>query len=189
MREEYNFDELNPRKNPYIGRLEELIDEAILSVDDNFGIPNATQMAKYLSDRGVVIKDDKTIVELPCPIGSTLYRIDPYERSCSFHHNHRNNLYYCINDYKCRHLCDGKCDDRIEYKIYTIENASAMAILGNAHLFGTRVFLDKEDAERELEKKNAEACEEMLKEAVRLPRSYEGYRDYWDDEFEDEEED
>lgn len=168
-----------------INHLEKLIDEAILAVDDNFGMPNATQMAKYLADRGVVIKDDKTIIELPCPVGTTLYRIDQYERTCSYHREHRNNLYYCINDYKCKHLFDGKCDAGTDYKIYTIENASAMAILGNAHLFGTRVFLSKEEAETELKKKQEEELHRMLKDAVYLPPHYEGYRDDSDEDEDD----
>jgi hypothetical protein len=78
MREEYNFDELNPRKNPYVGRLEELIDEAVLAVDDNFGIPNATQMAKYLAERGVVVKNDNALIEfvMPAKIGSLVWIAD-----------------------------------------------------------------------------------------------------------------
>lgn len=167
----------------YVKQLEELLDRAILATDDYYGVPNTKQIAEYLIEHGIVLKDDKTIIQLPCPIGTTLYRIDSDKRACSYHWNTRDNMYYCINDSfgVCEHLCDGKCDAHTEYKIYTIENASAMAILSNAHLFGTRVFLNKEEAEKELEKKRAEAREEMLREAVTLPDDYEGYRDYWEE--------
>jgi hypothetical protein len=55
------------------------------------------------------------LVKLPCSIGSTLYRIDSQTRPCSYHHNTRDNMYYCITDYKCRHICDGKCDAGVNY--------------------------------------------------------------------------
>lgn len=187
MREEYNFDKLNPRKNPYVDKLTSLLADAMMVVSDGeCSIPNVKPIAEYLAKQNVVVKDNKTIIELPCPIGTTLYRIDQYERACSYHHEHRNNLYYCVNDWKCKHLCDGTCNAGIDYQLYTINNANAMTILGNASLFGTRVFLDKEEAERELEKKRAEEKELMVKRGKELPPSYEGYREYWDDECEDD---
>ena len=186
MKEEYDF-QYNARKNPYINQLEKLIDDAMSEVDNNFGMPSAKQMAEYLASRGVTIKDD-SIVILPVPVGTTLYRIDRYSKHCSYHCEHReSNLYYCINDWKCKHLCDGLCDAGFEYKIYTINNADARTILGNAELFGTdRLFLNKDDAERELSRKQAEEIELRKKRGKELPQSYEGYREYWDDECEDE---
>ena len=68
----------------------------------------------------------------------------------------------------------------------SIENADAMAILGNAPYFGTRVFIDKEEAERELAKKRAEEAELMVKRGKELPPSYEGYRECWEDECEED---
>lgn len=190
MRDEYNFDELNPRKNSYVDKLTSLLANAMIVVSDGeCSIPNVKPIAEYLAKQNVVIKDDKTIIELPCPIGTTLYRIDKYERACSYHHEHRDNLYYCVNDWKCRHLCDGLCDAGFEYKICTIQDASAMAILGNAELFGTdRLFLDKEEAEKALAKKQAEEIELRKQRGKELPPSYEGYREYWDDECEDDDE-
>lgn len=191
MREEYNIDELNPRKNPYVNcenieYLTNLINDAIIDARFVAEKLKPARIASYLIQHGVQLHGNPNTISLPCPVGTTLYRIDSYERACSYHHEHRNNLYYCVNDYKCRHLCDGLCNDGFDYEIYTIENASAMAILGNAQYFGTRVFLDKEEAERELEKKRAEETELMVKRGKELPSSYEGYREYWEDECEDE---
>ena len=200
MQDEYNIPELNPRKNPYVNRLESLIDEAILNVDDNFGMPNAKQMAEYLAERNVIVANASTpafvepavgdtIVHLPVPVGTTFYRIDSYSKACSYHHEHReNNLYYCVNDWKCRHLCDGLCDAGKEYKVYPIRNASAQVILGNASLFGTnKLFLDEEEANREAARLNAEEVELRKKRGLELPEYYEGYREHWEDECEDDE--
>jgi hypothetical protein len=84
-------------------------------------------------------------------------------------------------------LCDGLCDSGKEYKIFTINNANAMAILGNAELFGTnRLFLDKDEAELEAARLNAEEKELMKKIGVELPPGYEGLRDDWNEYCEDE---
>ena len=79
------------------------------------------------------------------------------------------------------------CDSGVDYKLYKIENASAQVILGNAQLFGTdQLFLDKEEAEKELAKKQAEEIELRKKRGKELPPSYEGYREYWDEECEED---
>ena len=200
MQEEYNIPELNPRKNPYVDRLETIIDEAILAVDSNFGMPNAKQMAEYLANHNVVIANERiptfvepavgdTVIKLPVPVGTTFYRIDNHSKACSYHHEHReNNLYYCVNDWKCKHLCDGLCDAGREYKVFTIRNASAQVILSNASLFGTnKLFLDEKDANREAARLNAEEVELRKKRGLELPSYYEGYRENWEDECEDDE--
>lgn len=124
------------------------------------------------------------LVKLPCPIGSTLYRVDKRTRPCSYHDNTRDNLYYCINDTfgVCKHLYDGKCDAGTDYSIYTIRDASAMVILGNKDYIGTKVFLSKEDAETELAKKQEEERFLMLKNAKTLNYPYDSYYDYFDDD-------
>ena len=194
MREEYNIDELNPRKNPYVNcenieHLTNLINDAIIDARFVAEKLKPARIAAYLIQHGVQLHNNPNTISLPCPVGTTLYRIDHYERACSYHDEHRNNLYYCVNDWKCKHLCDGKCNAGVDYKIYTIKNADAQCILGNAQYFGTRVFADKEEAERELEKKRAEEVERMKKAVLELPGYYEGYREHWEDECEDDEDD
>lgn len=127
------------------------------------------------------------LVRLPCPVGATMYRIDSRTRACSYHYNTRDNMYYCINDYKCRHICDGKCDAGVDYNIHSINNADAQAILGNSSLIGTRVFLDKEEAEKELLKKREEERRIMLKVAQKLDWQYKAYYcDYLNDTTEED---
>lgn len=144
-------------------------------------------LVDHLIANRIVINDGTNVISLPCPVGTTLYRIGSTTRACSYHHNTRDNLYYCVNDTfgVCKHICDGKCDAHTEYNIHIIQNANAQVILSNAPLLGTRVFLDKEEAEKELEKKRVEAHDAMLRDAVTLPNSYEGYRDYWDEDDEE----
>ena len=126
---------------------------------------------KYYED----LEAQGRLIKLPCPLGTTLYRIDSHTRACSYYHNTRDNMYYCINDYKCRHLCDGKCNAGIDYTICTINNATAMAILGNESLIGTRVFLDKESAEKELAKKKEAEQQLMLKASRDFDHPYKAY--------------
>ena len=192
MREEYNFEKINSKKNPHVGcgnieHLANLINEVMADVKFTSEQYKPARIAAYLVNHGVRFNDNPNTISLPCPVGTTLYRIDKHSKACSYHHEHRDNLYYCVNDWKCRHLCDGLCDAGLEYTIVPIRNASAMAILGNAELFGTdRLFLDKEEAEKELAKKQAEEIELRKKRGRELPASYEGYRECWDDECEDE---
>lgn len=115
------------------------------------------------------------LVRLPCPIGSTLYRIDSKTRFCSYHHNTRDNMYYCIEDYRCKHICDGKCNAGIDYHIYEIHNADAKVILGNKDYIGTRVFLTKEEAERELTKKQEKERYFMAKASQEFDHPYAAY--------------
>ena len=96
------------------------------------------------------------VVPVPCPVGTTLYRIDYMTKACSYHLNTRSNEYACINDIQCPHLFDGKCDEHIEYSLTVIKDANAQTILGNEHLFGTRVFTDETEALRVLEEKKKE---------------------------------
>lgn len=91
-------------------------------------------------------KDRNKFLELPCPIGTDLYRIDSRYKTCSFSGTHKDE-WYCMNVLNCHEECDS-CK---EYYIYEIKNADAMAILGNAKYFGTRVFLTREEAEKKLE--------------------------------------
>lgn len=51
---------------------------------------------------------------------------------------------------------DGTIVEHIEYSLTVIKNANAQVILGNEHLFGTRVFTDETEAHRVLEEKRAE---------------------------------
>lgn len=115
------------------------------------------------------------LVRLPCPIGTTLYRIDSRTRACSYHHNTRDNMYYCVEDYKCRHICDGKCDAGVDYNIYAMHNASATTILSNKEWIGTRVFLNSEDAEIELAKKQDEEHRITLKVSKEFNHPYKAY--------------
>lgn len=91
-------------------------------------------------------EDKSKFLELPCPIGTDLYRIDSRNKPCSFKSHHKDE-WYCMNVLNCNEQCDsGK-----EYYIYEIKNADAMTILGNAKYFGTRIFLTREEAEKKLE--------------------------------------
>ena len=96
-------------------------------------------IADHLLANGVIL--------LPCKVGSTLYRIDYREQRCS-PENVSYDQYYCR---ECQHLEFGFCDYRrkVPY-IYEMRNATAQTILGNEHLFGTRVFLTREEAEKAL---------------------------------------
>ena len=91
-------------------------------------------------------KDKNKFLELHCPIGTDLYRIDSRPKPCSFK-NHHKDEWYCMNILNCNE----ECDSGEERYIYEIKNADAMAILGNAKHFGTRVFLTREEAEKKLE--------------------------------------
>lgn len=91
-------------------------------------------------------KDKAKFIELPCPIGTDLYRIDSRQNPCSFR-NHHKDEWYCMNVLNCYEECDS-CE---EYYIFEIKNASAMTILGNSDLFGIRAFLTREEAEKKLE--------------------------------------
>jgi hypothetical protein len=193
MREEHNIGEFNHRKNPYarsenIEHLTKLINDAMVDARFTSEQYKPARIAAYLIKNGVQLHNNPNTISLPRPIGTTLYRIDRYSKTCSYHHENREcNLYYCVNDWKCRHLCAGMCDAGFEYKLYTIKNADAMTILGNAELFGTdRLFFDKEDAEQALAKKQAEEIELRKQRGKELMPSYEGYREYWDDECEDD---
>ena len=154
MRKEYDFENLNSRKNPYVDgenieHITRLVNDAIIDARFVAETLKPARIAAYLIKNGVQLHNNPNTISLPCPVGTTLYRIDKYSKACSYHHEHRDNLYYCVNDWKCRHLCDGMCDAGFEYKLYAIENADAMTILGNAELFGTdRLFLDEEEAQK-----------------------------------------
>ena len=86
------------------------------------------------------------VFTLPCPIGTTLYRIDSRHKTCSFRGTHKDE-WYCSNVLNCNE----ECDSRKEYYIYEMPNADAMTILGNEKYFGTRVFTSREEAEKKLE--------------------------------------
>lgn len=139
----------------------------------------------------IFFQDKNCTVFLPCPVGTTLYRIDSDRKSCSYHLNTRDNLYYCINDTfgVCRHLYDGKCDAKLTYKLYTMANCDAITILGNAKWLGTRVFTDKDEAERVLAEMQKKEDENWAKESRTLPHAYRYYEGYFDGEEDEYEED
>lgn len=99
-----------------------------------------TALADYLLKNGVIVP--------PCKVGSTLYRIDTIGVKCS-HENSYYDEYWCGG---CPHREIGDCDARKEPYIFVMENAKAQTIFGNEHLFGTRVFLTREEAEEALER-------------------------------------
>ena len=84
-------------------------------------------------------------IELPCIIGTDLYRIDSRYKTCSFKGQHKDE-WYCFNVLNCNE----ECDSNKEYYIYEIKNADAMTILGNSKYLGTRVFTSREEAEKKL---------------------------------------
>lgn len=100
-----------------------------------------------IEERCSGFKDKSRFVELPCKVGSTIYRIDERSKHCS-HHGEYYDEFYCRN---CRFLLNGDCDSRKEPYIYEIKNAKAQTILGNEHLIGTRAFLTRDEAEKALE--------------------------------------
>lgn len=87
-------------------------------------------------------KDKSRIVELPCKVGSTIYRIDMTSQPCS-HEGEHYDEFYCRN---CHLLLNGNCDSRKVPYIYVIRDANAQTILENAHLLGCRAFLTPEEA-------------------------------------------
>ena len=90
-------------------------------------------------------KDKSKILELPCSVGTNLYRIDSRNKTCSFKNVHKDE-WYCSNVLNCNE----ECDSVEEHYIYEIKNSDAMAILGNQKYFGTRVFASRDEAERKL---------------------------------------
>ena len=90
-------------------------------------------------------KDKSKILELPCSVGTNLYRIDSRNKTCSFKNVHKDE-WYCLNVLNCNE----ECDSIKEYYIYEIKNSDAMTILGNAKYFDTRVFTSREEAEKRL---------------------------------------
>jgi hypothetical protein len=122
-------------------RLIELLDE--ITIKFRFTAwENTDKIADHLLANGVIV--------LPCKVGSTIYRIDTMDRSCSYENEHYHE-FYCRN---CRHLLNGDCDARKEPYIYVIKDANAQTILGNQHLLGTRAFLTKEEAEKALKERS-----------------------------------
>ena len=127
-------------------RLIELLDKKITIVelvdsDEVWTNKKIAELADHLLAEGVIV--------LPCKVGSTIYRIDYREQRCS-RENESYDEYYCR---ECPHLELGYCDYRREVPyIYVIKDANAQAILGNQHLFGTRAFLTREEAEKALER-------------------------------------
>lgn len=116
-------------------------EECVCASED--GYKGAPDLAEFFADRllanGVIVP--------PCKVGSTIYRIDYREQRCS-RENESYDEYYCR---ECPHLELGYCDYRRELPyIYVIKDANAQAILGNQHLFGTRAFLTREEAEKAL---------------------------------------
>ena len=98
-------------------------------------------------------KDKSTFIELPCPIGTTLYRIGQYVRPCSLYQTYKNKA-YCRDLHNCPNLTNNKCDSNIEYHIIELPSANALNILMSQKDFGTRVFLTREDAQKKLEELN-----------------------------------
>lgn len=112
----------------------------------HYDLCNELNGVEYPGPCDYFFKDKNKFLELPCPIGTDLYRIDSRPKPCSFK-NHHKDEWYCMNILNCNE----ECDSGEEHYIYEIKNADAMAILGNAKYFGTRVFLTREEAEKKLE--------------------------------------
>lgn len=121
-------------KESYATDLEPYIDLSIINNVDEYCIE---------------FKDKNKYIELLCPIGTDLYRIDSRRTRCSIRNEYR-------DEWRCFHFlnCNEECDSGKEYYIYEMKNVDAMTILGNSKYFGTRVFLSMEEAEYELEKLN-----------------------------------
>ena len=119
-------------------KLIELLKSGIKQLEHQVGARTFGDLADHLLANGVVA--------LPCKVGSTIYRIDERRKQCS-HENEYYDEYYCRN---CRHRLNGNCDARKEPYIFVIKDASAQTILGYEHLFGSRAFLTKEEAEKAL---------------------------------------
>lgn len=93
-------------------------------------------------------KNKSKLIELSCPIGTNLYRIDSRIIPC--HRNQRERDEYSCQNYLHCYL-DKECDLGKEYYIFEMENADVMTILGNQKYFGTRVFTSREEAEKKME--------------------------------------
>lgn len=104
-------------------------------------VNNVFPICKYFQDKS-------KFIELPCPIGTDLYRIDSRTIPCHRGKRERDE-YSCQNFLHC--YLNNECDLREEYYIFEMENADAMTILGNQKYFGTRVFTSREEAEKRLE--------------------------------------
>lgn len=100
-------------------------------------------------------KDISKIVELPCSIGTTLYKIYNYVHPCSLYRTCKNE-HYCKDLHNCPNFSNGHCDSRIEFHLVELPNAQALNILMSQKDFGTKVFLTKEDAERKVRELNGE---------------------------------
>ncbi len=160
--ERYDMAKLYKKEARYVLYKKTDVDEAPQMIKATTWRDADTIEAPYINTDTTFLKLEERLIEVenvvpvPCPVGSTLYRIDYMTKACSYHLNTRSNEYACINDIQCPHLFDGKCDEHIEYSLTVIENANAQVILGNEHLFGTRVFTDEAEARRVLEEKRAE---------------------------------
>ena len=100
-------------------------------------------------------QDASKFIELPCPVGTTLYKVYSYMHTCSLYKTCKNEI-YCRDLHNCPNLTNNKCDSHIEYHILELPNAHALNILMVQKDFGTRVFLTREDAERKVRELNGE---------------------------------
>ena len=113
------------------GKLIELLDEAFIKSDDNFGMPNTMQFADYLIENGVIV--------LPCKVGDVVYQIT------------RN----FISEFRVRFVEIATCGnlflhtDLISVIVYTGEVFSESDI-------GKTVFLTREEAEKALKERRKE---------------------------------
>ena len=110
------------------------------STNTNLSIWNAIERLADLEDK----IEDGTLIELPCKVGSTIYRIDFMPVHCS----HRNSYYHEYWCGGCPHLKLGDCDYKEKPYIFVIKNAKAQEILGNEHLIGSRAFLTEAEAKQ-----------------------------------------
>ena len=119
-------------------RLKNLLNEAFIKSDDNFGVPNIEQVTDYLVANGVIA--------LPCKVGDTLYYYSP---------DYGTILPYFVESINISYL-----GDEGEHCIYTFEtNCLHGDELMDSTDFefdeiGKTVFLTREEAEEALKERS-----------------------------------
>ena len=109
-----------------IDRLIELLDNAFVKCDDNYGMPNSSQVADCLLENGVIVP--------PCKVGDKVYVPSGDEE------------FDWVDEYKVKYFyCSSKGIDRLYIECGTMGNNF------RPKDFGKTVFLTREEAEKSLE--------------------------------------